>query len=223
VIVVARDSLSLRVQKSVLLLVCLIPAASLVWRAFGVAGTSLGANPVEALLHGFGKWGLNFLLLTLTVTPVRQLLRWPHVLHFRRLLGLTAFFYLGMHFLIWFGLDQQFYLAGIGEDIVRRPFITIGFIALLMLVPLAVTSTDRMMRRLGRRWTKLHRLIYPVAILGVWHYYWQVKLDVREPLIYGAVLASLLGWRAWHAGRRRRARQQTGESVRPGRQSEATG
>lgn len=219
----ARDSVSLRIHKAVLLGVCLVPAASLAARAFGLAGSTLGANPIEALLHGFGKWGLNFLILTLAVTPVRQLAGWPYLLHFRRLLGLTAFFYVAMHFLIWFGLDQGFYLAGIGEDIVRRPYITIGFLALLMLIPLALTSTDRMMRRLGRRWTKLHRLIYPVAILGVWHYYWQVKLDIREPLIYAAILAFLLGWRAWQARRRRRARRQQADPLRAARESEAAG
>jgi sulfoxide reductase heme-binding subunit YedZ len=220
---VARDTVSLRIQKAVLLSVCLVPAASLVGRAFGIAGSTLGANPIEALLHGFGKWGLNFLLVTLAVTPVRQLARWPHLLRFRRLFGLTAFFYVAMHFLIWLGLDQGFYLAGVGEDIARRPYITIGFLALLLLIPLAVTSTDRMMRRLGRRWTKLHRLIYPIAILGVWHYYWQVKLDVREPLIYGAVLSVLLGWRAWEALRRRRTRPVRPEPRRASQESQVPG
>lgn len=200
----ARDSNAVRIRKFVLLGVCLLPALSLVARAFGVGGSGLGANPVEALLHGFGKWGLNLLLITLAVTPARHLLSAPELLRYRRLFGLTAFFYLCMHFLTWLVLDQGLYLAGIGEDIARRPFITIGFSAFVMLIPLALTSTDRMMRRLGRRWTRLHRMIYPVAILGVWHFYWQVKIDVREPLLYVGLLTLLLGWRLVRVRQRRR-------------------
>jgi sulfoxide reductase heme-binding subunit YedZ len=129
----------------------------------------------------------------LAVTPLRRLTGKGWLLRFRRMLGLFAFFYILMHFLIYAGLDQRFDLAVILEDIVERPYITVGFTALLLLFPLALTSTNAMMRRLGRR--KLHRLVYVIAILGVWHFYWQVKLDTLEPLIYALILAVLLGTR----------------------------
>jgi sulfoxide reductase heme-binding subunit YedZ len=147
------------------------------------------------LIHSFGKWGLKFMLITLAVTPLRRLTGKGWLLRFRRMLGLFAFFYILMHFLIYAGLDQRFDLAVILEDIVERPYITVGFTALLLLFPLALTSTNAMMRRLGRRWQKLHRLVYVIAILGVWHFYWQVKLDTLEPLIYALILAVLLGTR----------------------------
>ncbi|MEP7245198.1 MAG: protein-methionine-sulfoxide reductase heme-binding subunit MsrQ, partial [Gammaproteobacteria bacterium] len=137
--------------------------------------------------------------------PVRHLAGWPHVVRIRRMLGLFAFFYAVLHFMIYLGLDQEFNFAGLGKDILKRPYITIGFTALLMLIPLAVTSTNRMMRRLGRRWQTLHRLVYVIAILGVWHYYWQVKRDVREPLIYACILAVLLGYRVMRSLRKRAA------------------
>ena len=216
------DRTALRVQKAGLLLVCLLPAASLIGRAFGIAGSSLGANPVETLLHGFGKWGLNLLLVTLAITPLRHVLRAPRLLQYRRLVGLTAFCYVVLHFLTWLVLDQGLYVAGIAEDIARRPFITIGFAAFLMLIPLAVTSTNKMMRRLGRRWTRLHRLVYPIAILGAWHYYWQVKIDIREPLIYAGVLAVLLGWRLQRAYRGRNPAS-TGSPCKTETRSEAAG
>lgn len=192
-----------RIYKPLLFVICLLPFLSLVGGAFGIAGFSLGANPIETILHTLGLWGLRFLVLTLMVTPIRQLLGTPWLVSFRRMLGLFAFFYVLMHFLTWLILDQDFYLAGIGKDIAKRPFITIGFAAFLMLIPLAVTSTNGMMRRLGSRWKKLHRLIYPIAILGVWHFYWLVKADVREPLIYAAIVAFLLGWRVWKARQKR--------------------
>ncbi len=194
-----------RIYKPLLFIVCLLPFLSIVAGAFGIAGFSLGINPIEDILHSLGLWGLRFLVLTLMVTPVRELIGKPWLVSFRRMLGLFAFFYVLMHFLTWLILDQDLYLAGIGEDIVKRPFITIGFAAFLMLIPLAVTSTNGMMRKLGGRWKKLHRLVYPIAILGVWHFYWLVKADVREPLIYTAIVALLLGWRVWKA-RQKRAR-----------------
>lgn len=192
-----------RIWKPLLFVICLLPLASLVAGAFGVAEFSLGANPVETLLHSLGLWGLRFLVLTLMVTPLRDVTGKVWLLHFRRMLGLYAFFYVLLHFLTWLIIDQDFYLAGIGADIVERPFITIGFAAFLMLIPLAVTSTNGMMRRLGKRWKQLHRLVYPIAILGVWHFYWLIKADIREPLIYAAIVAFLLGWRVWKARRRR--------------------
>ena len=188
---------SVRGLKALLFLLCLVPAGKLALELFEVAGLSLGANPVEELIHRFGIWGLNFLLITLAVTPLRFLTGRNWLIRFRRMLGLFAFFYVLMHFLTYAGLDQRFDLAVILEDIAERPFITIGFIAFLLLIPLAVTSTNRMMKRLGRRWQKLHRLVYVIAVLGVWHFYWQVKLDTLEPVIYAAILAALLGYRIW--------------------------
>ena len=131
---------------------------------------------------------------------------WNWLIRFRRMLGLFAFFYVLLHFLLYAGLDQRFDLQIIIEDIVERPFITIGMTALVLLIPLAVTSTKAAMRRLGRRWVQLHRLVYLIAILGVWHYYWQVKLDTLQPTIYAVILAVLLGYRAWAAWRRRQRR-----------------
>jgi sulfoxide reductase heme-binding subunit YedZ len=192
--------------------VCLVPAAKLVLEAFGVAGMTLGANPVEELIHRCGKWGLNFLLITLAVTPVRRLTGWNWLVRFRRMLGLFAFFYVMMHFLVYAGIDQRFDLRAIVEDIAERPYITLGMTALLLLIPLAVTSTNGMMRRLGRRWQKLHRLVYAIAILGVWLFYWQVKLDTLEPLIYAGILAALLGFR--YADRLRRSRRMASQATR---------
>jgi sulfoxide reductase heme-binding subunit YedZ len=191
---------SIRILKVLLFLACLIPLGKLTLEIFGVAGMSLGANPIEELIHRLGIWGLNFLLITLTVTPLRRLTGKNWLLRFRRMLGLFAFFYLLLHFLTYAGLDQRFDLAAIIEDIAERPYITVGFTALLLLVPLAATSTQAMMRRLGRRWQKLHRLVYLIAILGVVHFYWQVKLDTFEALIYAAILAILLAYRL--AGRK---------------------
>lgn len=181
----------------------LSPIAWVLLRGFGIMGPDLGADPAKLTLHLLGKTALNFLMLTLMVTPVRQLTGWTHLLRLRRMLGLFAFFYASLHFLSYLWLDQYFDFASIGEDIFKRPYITIGFLAVMMLIPLAVTSTNKMMRRLGRRWQSLHRLVYIIAILGVWHYYWQVKKDVREPLIYAAILAVLLGYRAVKAWQKR--------------------
>lgn len=187
-----------RVYKPVVFVLCLLPLASLAWRAFGLSGRSLGADPVAELLHELGSWGLKFLLLTLAVTPIRIQFKMPWLISFRRLLGLYAFFYVLLHFLTWLIMDRGLFWPGVLEDIGKRPFITLGFTALLLLVPLALTSTNAMMRRLGGRWQKLHRLVYVVAILGVWHYYWLVKADVREPIVYAAILTLLLGWRIWN-------------------------
>lgn len=185
------------VLKPLVLAACLLPFAQLAAGVAGVGGVSLGANPVEEVLHSLGKWGLNLLLATLCVTPLRQLTGWVHWMRFRRMLGLAAFSYLAAHFLWYLGVDQGMRFTVLGEDIARRPYITVGFAALLLLVPLAATSTRASMRRLGRKWQSLHRLVYPAAGLGCVHYYWQVKADVREPLVYLAVLGVLLAWRAW--------------------------
>ena len=188
---------AVRVLKAPVFILCLAPLGILTLEAFGVAGMSLGANPVEALIHRLGIWGLNFLLITLAVTPLRQITGQAWLLRFRRMLGLFAFFYVSLHFLVYAGLDQRFDLAIILEDIAERPYLTVGFSALLLLLPLALTSTRGMMRRLGANWKKLHRLVYLIAILGVWHFYWQVKLDTLEPTVYAAILAALLAYRLW--------------------------
>ncbi len=188
---------SVRLAKLLLFFLCLAPAGKLLLETFGVGGLGLGANPIETLLHRLGIWGLNFLMITLAVTPLRLVSGWNGLVRFRRMLGLFAFFYVFLHFLVYAGLDQRFDLQAIIEDITKRPYITVGFTALLLLIPLALTSTNAMMRRLGARWKKLHRLVYVIAILGVWHFYWQVKLDTLEALFYAAALAVLLGYRLW--------------------------
>lgn len=184
-----------RLAKAVLWPLCLAPFLALVLGAFEIAGFRLGANPIEEILHACGKWGLKFLLLTLAVTPLRRWTGWNWLVSLRRLLGLFAFFYILLHFTVYLVLDQSLDAAAVFEDIAERPYITLGATALLLLLPLAITSTRGMMRRLGRRWKKLHRLVYPAAILGVWHFYWQVKLDTLEPTFYAVVLAVLLGAR----------------------------
>ena len=188
-----------RLTKPLLFLVCLLPLAYLAAAAFGLAGFGLGANPVEKLLHELGRWGLKFLLLTLGVTPLRRWTGWNWLIGYRRMLGLFAFFYVVLHFVVYAYLDQDLNLGAIGEDIVKRPYITLGMAGLLMLIPLAVTSTSGMMRRLGKRWQKLHRLVYLIAIVGVWHFYWQVKLDTLAPVTYALVLALLLGARVYYS------------------------
>ena len=186
-----------RVIKPALFVACLLPLLSILWRAFELGGSNLGANPVEQVQDTFGQWGLRLLVTTLAITPLRDWLNAPWLAMLRRMLGLFAFAYVSLHFLTWLVLDQGLHWPSILADIAKRPFITIGFLAILMLVPLAVTSTNAMMRRLGRRWKTLHRLIYPICVLAVWHYYWQVKADVREPLVYASLLGILLGWRVW--------------------------
>jgi sulfoxide reductase heme-binding subunit YedZ len=192
-----------RYLKPATFVLCLLPLAWLLMRAFGLAGATLGANPIDELQDRTGEWALRMLLLTLCITPLAVTLRKPWLLAVRRMLGLFAFTYLSLHFLNWFVLDQWTDVPAMLVDIVKRPYITVGFAAFLMLVPLAVTSTAGWMRRLGRRWHQLHRLIYPAAILACVHFWWQVKADWREPLVYAAVLALLLGWRLWRARMRR--------------------
>jgi methionine sulfoxide reductase heme-binding subunit len=181
--------------KPVVFAASLAPAVLLALGAFNLLGQSLGPDPVARLLHSCGKTALNFILITLLISPVREMSGLTHLLRLRRMLGLFALFYVSLHFLVYLLLDQQLDMRAVLADIAKRPYITIGFAALLMLIPLGVTSTAKMMRRLGRRWHKLHRLIYCAAILGVWHYYWQMKRDVREPLLYACLLAMLLGYR----------------------------
>ncbi len=156
----------------------------------------LGTNPIEQVTHRTGWWALTFLLLTLAVTPIRQLLGIGWLVRLRRMLGLYAFFYASLHFLTYIGLDQFFAFEFIVEDIVDRPYITVGFAAFLILVPLTVTSTKKMVRRLGgRRWNLLHKTVYVATGLGILHFMWLVKADMREPLIFAWILIGLLGYR----------------------------
>jgi len=190
--------------KPLVFLVCLLPAILVVTDAFELTGR-LGANPVEEILDRFGNWGLRFIMLTLAVTPLRRVTGWNWLARFRRMFGLFTFFYISLHFLTWLWLDQGLLMSAIIEDIAERPFITIGFAALLLLLAMAATSTSAARRRMGQRWDKLHYSAYAVGILGVWHYWWQVKKDITEPAIYAAVLVVLLGYRmAWRWRRRRR-------------------
>ena len=176
--------------------VCLLPLAVLFARAFAGLGGGLGANPIEFVMRDLGSWTLRFLLLTLAVSPLRHLTGWSAVMRFRRMLGLFTFFYACLHLGVWIGMDLFFDWTLIGDDILNRPYITAGFTAWLLLVPLALTSTDAMMRRLRRRWAHLHRLVYAAAVLGVLHFWWLTRADYREPLLYAVILGVLLGWRA---------------------------
>lgn len=178
--------------KTAVFLACLIPLG---WLIYGALANALGANPVKAIIHGTGVWTLRLLLLTLLATPLRRMFGWAWPVAVRRMLGLFAFFYAVLHLFTYLLLDQSFDWPAIGHDVVKRPFITVGMLAFALLVPLAATSTNAMARRLGKNWKRLHRLAYVVPVLGVVHYYWLVKADVRAPLVYGVLVAILLGWR----------------------------
>jgi len=184
------------IWKPIAFLLCLVPAALVVTDAFGLSG-QLGANPVEEIQDRLGNWALRFIMIALAVTPLRRLTGYNWLVRFRRMLGLFAFSYVLMHFLAWLILDQGLLWSAIVEDLAKRPFITIGFAALVLLTAMAVTSTNGMRRRLGKRWQQIHNSVYVVGFLGVWHYWWQVKKDITEPLIYATILAVLLGVRLW--------------------------
>jgi sulfoxide reductase heme-binding subunit YedZ len=185
--------LSSRWAKVTVFALCLVPALLLVWKGFT---GDLGANPIEFITHATGDWILRFLCITLSITPLRKILQLPDLIRFRRMLGLFAFFYACVHFLTWFVLDKFFDWGEIAKDVVKRPFITAGFTAFVLLIPLAVTSTTGWIRRMGgKRWQMLHRLIYVSGIAGVVHYYWLVKSDIRLPLMYGAIVVVLLTYR----------------------------
>ena len=179
--------------KAVLFLLGLVPIGYLLWRGFH---RNLTANPIEYITHYTGDWTLRFLLITLTVTPLRLLLNRPQLTRFRRMLGLFAFFYGMLHFSVWIWLDKNFDLSEMWTDVWKRRFITVGMLGLTMMAPLAITSTAGWVRRLGyARWQRLHRLVYFSATAGVIHYYWLVKSDIRLPLMYGTILALLLARR----------------------------
>ena len=185
--------LSSKWTKVAAFMLCLVPLLALINRALH---GRLGANPVEFLQHATGDWTLRFLVFTLAISPLRKLLHLPELIGFRRMLGLFAFFYVCLHFITYIGPDQNFSLTGMWQDVAKRRFVTVGFLAFVLLIPLAITSTAGWIRRLGgKRWRALHRAIYVAAICGVIHYYWLVKSDVRAPLFYGALVAILLLWR----------------------------
>lgn len=183
-----------RVIKPIVFITCLIPLVLLIGNAFT---DNLGANPIEEITRRTGVWALRFLLITLAITPVRRLSNWGWLIRFRRMVGLFAFFYASLHLTSYAGLDQFFAMDEIIKDIIKRPFITVGFASFVLLIPLAITSTNKMIKRLGKRWQPLHRLIYVIAMGGVVHYLWLVKADLQKPLVYASLLAVLLGYRLW--------------------------
>jgi sulfoxide reductase heme-binding subunit YedZ len=174
---------------------CLVPLAQLAYRAYF---DDLGANPIDTITRFTGSWSLFILLASLSVTPLRRLTGWNELIRYRRMLGLFAFFYAVLHFSTYMVLDLYFDFSAIAKDILKRPYITVGFSALVLMIPLAVTSTSGMIRRLGKRWQQLHYLVYFIAILGVVHFYWLVKSDITRPAQYGLVLALFLGFRLYH-------------------------
>jgi len=180
------------VLKAFLFLLCLTPLGRLGWLAFN---GGLGANPIEFITRSTGTWTLVFLLITLSITPLRRLTGRNGLIRYRRMLGLFAFFYVCLHFTTYIWLDQYFDWAAIIKDVIKRPFITVGFACFVLLIPLAATSTNAMQRRLKRRWQQLHRLVYLIAIGGVVHYWWLVKKDITQPVIYASILTALLGFR----------------------------
>ena len=179
--------------KVVVFPLCLVPLALLTWNA---AQGNLGANPIETITHSTGDWTIRFLLITLAITPLRKFTRQPWLIRFRRMFGLFAFFYACLHFMTYIWLDQGFDVHSMAKDVYKRPFITIGFTAFMLLVPLAVTSTRKMIQRLsGKNWQWLHRLIYVSAAAGIIHFSWAMKKDIHRPIEYGLVLGVLLGYR----------------------------
>lgn len=190
-----------RVIKASVAVTCLVPVVLLAWNTLT---DNLGANPIEEITRQTGRWTLRFLLITLAVTPARRLSGWNGLIRLRRMVGLFAFFYASLHFVTYVWLDQFFVVEDILKDVIKRPFITVGFISFVLLIPLAATSTNKMIRRLGGRWWQhLHRLVYVTAIGGVVHYLWLVKADMQQPLIYATLVAILLGYRLWDSAARR--------------------
>ena len=178
--------------KPIIFLACLFPLGQLLYHGFT---GDLTANPIEYITRFTGSWALIILLASLSITPLRKITGWNDLIKFRRMLGLFAFFYVLLHFSTFIVLDHFFDFERIVKDIYKRPYVTAGVTAFVLLIPLALTSTAGMIRRLGKRWQQLHRLVYVAAIAGVIHFYWLVKADIRRPVQYAAVLALLLGYR----------------------------
>ena len=203
----ASNPTRLVIAKALVHALALTPLAILAWQFYEVWKTGsdvLGADPVAEIEHRTGLWALRFLLITLAITPLRQMTGQPVLIRFRRMLGLYAFFYACLHLAAYLGLDLRGYWTQIFEEIVKRPYITVGFAAWLLLVPLAITSTKGWIKRLGRNWARLHTLVYAIGVLVILHFWWLVKSDIREPLLYASILALLLGWRGWKWFSRRR-------------------
>lgn len=189
--------------KPAVFLACLGP---LVWLVYNMVWGDLGVNPVETVTNHTGIWTLRLLVATIAITPIRWLTGWNRIITVRRMVGLFAFFYGTVHFLIYFVLDRSLIFDGLWEDVALRPYITAGFTAFVLMIPLALTSTAGWIRRLGgRRWALLHRLVYVSAALGVLHYWWKVKADTTYPMYYALIVGALLGWRAVRAVSRRQA------------------
>ena len=202
-----------RVLKPLVFLAALGPAA---WLVYGAFAGELGVNPVETITNTTGIWTLRLLALTIAITPVRWLSGWNMLIQFRRMIGLFAFFYGCLHFMTYFILDHSLEFSGVWEDVVKRPYITAGFTAFVLLIPLAFTSTQGWIRRLGgKRWSLLHRLVYVSASLGVLHYWWKVKLDTSSPFLYASIVGLLLGARAWRAAAKRQAAPRQPAPARP--------
>lgn len=200
VIPMRRASNAIFVAKTLVHAAALTPMAILAsqfWEVYRTGNDALGADPVAEIEHRLGLWALRLLMATLAITPLRQLTGQPVLIRFRRMLGLYAFFYACVHFSAYLVLDLRGYWTQIFEEIAKRPYITVGFSAWLLLLPLAITSTTGWIRRLGRNWVRLHKLIYAAGVLAVLHFWWLVKSDIREPALYATILAVLLGWRAW--------------------------
>ncbi len=197
--------MKIRWSKILLFVVCLAPVFWACWRAWN---QDLTANPIEYITHFTGDWTIRFIVFALAITPLRKLLNQPQLIRYRRMIGLFAFFYGFLHFMTWLWLDKFFDVNEMVKDVVKRPFITAGFTAFILMVPLAVTSTAGWIRRMGgKRWNAMHKLIYVTAIAGVIHYYWLVKSDIRLPLLYGSLVALELLYRfaAWLMNRRKAA------------------
>ena len=193
--------MSSRLFKGSLFIVFLMPLVVLL---FGLFNEQLGANPIEVLTRDTGQWALRFLLISLSISPLRLLFGWHFLAPIRRMVGLYCFFYASVHMLLYIWLDQFFNLGDIIDDIIERPFITVGVISFLALIPLAVTSNDKMKKRLGsERWKNLHSLVYFIGMAGALHFFMLVKKDITEPLIYIAILVILLGIRLFRYGRRK--------------------
>jgi sulfoxide reductase heme-binding subunit YedZ len=202
--------LAFGVAKLSVFVACLTPFVLIGMRAFEVGDMTLGPNPIDVVVHTMGKTSLNILLISLSISPARRLLHYNFLIRFRRMIGLFSFFYLTMHFTAYAVLDLALAWDTLLEDILERPYITVGMLAFVLMIPLAITSTKAMQRRLKRRWTTLHRSVYVIATLAVVHYFWQTKLDTLEPTIYAAILMLLLGERITrHTMRRRRTRVST--------------
>jgi sulfoxide reductase heme-binding subunit YedZ len=199
--------MKIRWTKVLLFPLCLSPLFWAGWRAWN---QDLTANPIEYITHFTGDWTIRFIVFTLAVSPLRKLLRQPQWIRYRRMIGLFAFFYGSLHFMTWLWLDKFFDTQAMWKDVAKRPFITAGFLAFVLMIPLAVTSTSGWIRRMGgKRWNLLHRLIYVTAAAGVIHYYWLVKSDIRLPLLYGCLVGIELLYRfgAWARGRKQAPRK----------------